>query len=339
MIAWYAGETWRLEAFRKGEDIYCASASKMFGVPVVKHGVNGHLRQKGKQAELACIAEGQLVLTNKGLIPIEKVTIQHQLWDGERFVKHDGVIYKGVKEVITYEGLTATKDHLVWSEGKSEPVQFEAAIKSKSHLLQTGNGRSTIRMGENHQSRKKVVSKMESLQSSYAMSRLWKDKVDGTKQFTKKNIKRLSKLFTTKNDTKCGWIEDYILQKQECENPKVKNYAHIWWRGINSTFPSIKSAGLWILKNVENVHKDLEMDRIDNNGNYEEGNIRFVPRIVNQANRRISVIPNFQQKEWPYTRGVITRMFSKGMKREEIIKQAEMAVALKRKNWKLIKQG
>jgi hypothetical protein len=90
------------------------------------------------------------------------------------------------------------------------------------------------------------------------------------------------------------------------------------------------------LKNVENVHKDLEMDRIDNNGNYEEGNIRFVPRIVNQANRRISVIPNFQQKEWPYTRGVITRMFSKGMKREEIIKQAEMAVALKRKNWKLI---
>ena len=57
VIAWYAGETWRLEAFRKGEDIYCASASKMFGVPVVKHGVNGHLRQKGKQAELACIAE------------------------------------------------------------------------------------------------------------------------------------------------------------------------------------------------------------------------------------------------------------------------------------------
>lgn len=54
VIAWLAGETWRMQAFAKGEDIYCASASHIFGVPVVKHGENGHLRQKGKIAELAC---------------------------------------------------------------------------------------------------------------------------------------------------------------------------------------------------------------------------------------------------------------------------------------------
>ena len=54
VLAWLAGEQWRLDAFNKGEDIYCASASQMFGVPVVKHGVNGELRQKGKVAELAC---------------------------------------------------------------------------------------------------------------------------------------------------------------------------------------------------------------------------------------------------------------------------------------------
>lgn len=54
VIAWLAGEQWRMDAFANGEDIYCASASKMFGVPVVKHGENGHLRQKGKVAELAC---------------------------------------------------------------------------------------------------------------------------------------------------------------------------------------------------------------------------------------------------------------------------------------------
>lgn len=53
VIAWLSGESWRLQAFANGEDIYCASASKMFGVPVVKHGENGHLRQKGKIAELA----------------------------------------------------------------------------------------------------------------------------------------------------------------------------------------------------------------------------------------------------------------------------------------------
>ena len=53
VIAWFAGEKWRSEVFRKGGDIYCASASQMFKVPVEKHGINGHLRQKGKIAELA----------------------------------------------------------------------------------------------------------------------------------------------------------------------------------------------------------------------------------------------------------------------------------------------
>lgn len=53
VIAWYAGEEWRMTAFKNGEDIYCASAAQMFHVPVVKHGVNAELRPKGKIAELA----------------------------------------------------------------------------------------------------------------------------------------------------------------------------------------------------------------------------------------------------------------------------------------------
>ena len=53
VIAWLAGEQWRQDVFAKGGDIYCASASQMFKVPVEKHGINGHLRQKGKIAELA----------------------------------------------------------------------------------------------------------------------------------------------------------------------------------------------------------------------------------------------------------------------------------------------
>ena len=53
VIAWIAGERWRLRVFEDGGDIYCASASQMFHVPVEKHGMNAHLRQKGKIAELA----------------------------------------------------------------------------------------------------------------------------------------------------------------------------------------------------------------------------------------------------------------------------------------------
>lgn len=54
VLSFLAGGQWRMEVFANNGDIYCASASAMFGVPVEKHGVNGHLRQKGKQAELAC---------------------------------------------------------------------------------------------------------------------------------------------------------------------------------------------------------------------------------------------------------------------------------------------
>ncbi|MGI6512126.1 MAG: DNA polymerase [Catenisphaera adipataccumulans] len=54
VIAWYAGEQWKSDAFANGEDIYCSTASRMFHKPVVKHGINGELRAKGKIAELAC---------------------------------------------------------------------------------------------------------------------------------------------------------------------------------------------------------------------------------------------------------------------------------------------
>lgn len=54
VIAWLAGETTTLDAFREGKDLYCETVSRMFGVPVEKHGVNGELRQKGKIAVLAC---------------------------------------------------------------------------------------------------------------------------------------------------------------------------------------------------------------------------------------------------------------------------------------------
>ena len=58
VIAWLSNENWRMDVFANGGDIYCASASQMFHVPVVKHGINGHLRQKGKIAELALGYQG-----------------------------------------------------------------------------------------------------------------------------------------------------------------------------------------------------------------------------------------------------------------------------------------
>lgn len=69
VLAWIAGEQWRIDTFKNGGDIYCASASKMFNVPVEKHGVNGELRQKGKISELACGYGGSVgALKNMGAV-------------------------------------------------------------------------------------------------------------------------------------------------------------------------------------------------------------------------------------------------------------------------------
>lgn len=246
VIAWLAGEEWEMKAFAEGKDIYCATASAMFGVPVVKHGVNGELRQKGKVATLACgygggigalkamgadkmgltddelqtvvrkwreaspyivklwadvenaamnavsgipttikqknlhfhveddalyielpsgrhlvylhphlgqnrfgndailytglggskttagrwgtletyggklvencLAQGTLVLTGRGLVPIEKVSKDTLVWDGISFVRHEGVINNGLQDCITVDGLSMTPDHRVLTE-------------------------------------------------------------------------------------------------------------------------------------------------------------------------------------------------------------------------------
>lgn len=246
VIAWLAGEEWEMKAFAEGKDIYCATASAMFGVPVVKHGINGELRQKGKVATLACgygggigalkamgadkmgltddelqtvvrkwreasphivklwadvenaamnavsgipttikqknlhfhvendalfvelpsgrhlvylhphlgknrfgsdailytglggskttagrwgtletyggklvencLAQGTLVLTDRGLVPIEKVSKDTLVWDGISFVRHEGIIDKGVQDCITVDGLVMTPDHRILTE-------------------------------------------------------------------------------------------------------------------------------------------------------------------------------------------------------------------------------
>ena len=84
VISWISGEEWRLEAFRSGKDIYCETASQMYHVPVVKHGINGELRQKGKVAELACGYQGGVGamkrMDKEGAIPEEELQAVVDQW-------------------------------------------------------------------------------------------------------------------------------------------------------------------------------------------------------------------------------------------------------------------
>jgi DNA polymerase len=108
-------------------------------------------RQIGKVVVLACIAEGELVLTDVGLVPIEKVTTAMRLWDGVAWVTHSGVLYKGVRDVFTYDGLTTTADHIVFTtQGE---LRLSDAAACGARLVRSGTGRTPLRVERNHLSR------------------------------------------------------------------------------------------------------------------------------------------------------------------------------------------
>ena len=115
VIAWYAGETWRQMVFEKGGDIYCASASQMFKVPVEKHGINGHLRQKGKIAELA-LGYGGSVGALKAMGAIEMGLTEDELpplvdaWrqSNPRIVEFWWAVDRAVMEAVRYKHSTSS---------------------------------------------------------------------------------------------------------------------------------------------------------------------------------------------------------------------------------------
>ena len=220
VIAWFADEEWRLDVFRNGGDIYCMSASQMFKVPVVKHGENGHLRQKGKVAELACIAEGQRVLTNVGLVPIEQVSTDMLVWDGENWVSHEGVVCNGYKEVITYDGLTATEDHLVWVTGKRDPVRLGDAAESGARLLRTGFGGSAVRVGGYNITGEALHKGVAPAVRTDKVHWLWKRKLDKLREPTERIIQRVSALFTAEESTEMVVQKTIIGEKQMREQKR-----------------------------------------------------------------------------------------------------------------------
>ena len=133
------------------------------------------------------------------------------------------------------------------------------------------------------------------------------------------------------------WLDRRLTAaKQRCENYNDRQYGNYGGRGIKFDFPSVTAAGLHLIDHYGLPERSTEIDRINNNGNYAPGNIRFVSRSKNCGNRRCTVLSEFQQKYWPYARSVVVKKLSNGMTRDEIIEDAEKAVEERRKCWRLI---
>jgi len=126
----------KIAEFRKPNSVIdglvsCAVLTKGFDVPDVK-----------------CIASGQRVLTDKGLVPIEKVTLAHKLWDGIEYVSHQGVIFKGYQHVIEHAGIVATADHEVHTAQGWRSLGDCAA--KQIGITQTGFGERPVRWDAGH---------------------------------------------------------------------------------------------------------------------------------------------------------------------------------------------
>ena len=136
-----------------------------------------------------------------------------------------------------------------------------------------------------------------------------------------------------------NWLDRRLTAaKQRCTNPKDKGYPNYGGRGIKFEWETPGQACQYIIRNFGIPDRSLELDRIDTNGNYAPGNIRFITREQNQANRRNTVLPVYDPCCWPYAASVVRMKLSDGETRERIIEDAWEAVRQKRKNWRGIKE-
>lgn len=122
------------------------------------------------------------------------------------------------------------------------------------------------------------------------------------------------------------WLTDRVTaMRQRCTNPNDRWFSNYGARGIEFRFPSVLAACLYIQETL-GLHKHLELDRIDNNGHYEAGNLRYASRKVNSNNRRRSTILLFHElrekhPEVRYADATLRKLLSKGLTVEQVIER------------------
>jgi len=139
------------------------------------------LRVRNKQAK-PCIAEGELVLTQRGLVPIQAVSIDDRLWDGVEWVSHGGVVCLGEKEIIEYDGLKATPDHEVYTACKRK-VSLREAASGSLRLERSGDDWKAIRtdgcyISDDQTGAKGRQQSARETIASLPMSGLWREGLD-----------------------------------------------------------------------------------------------------------------------------------------------------------------
>lgn len=140
ILAWAANDLQTLKDFDNGLDQYKVMASARFGVPYNE--VTKEQRRVGKVIILGCIASGTQVLTNNGPKSIEAVLLTDKLWDGEKWVTHEGMINRGRRECIPFCGTWFTPDHEIYfGDNKEEVWRHQGSIQSETQAICSAFGK------------------------------------------------------------------------------------------------------------------------------------------------------------------------------------------------------
>jgi len=132
VLAWLAGQDDLVTAFAEGKDVYKKMASAIYGKPEFE--ISKDERFVGKTTILGCIGAGSMVLCDSGWKPIERVTLNDKLWDGEEWVCHRGLQNSGIKETLSLCGMWLTPDHKVWSG--TQWLEAQSLVQDVSTLSQ-----------------------------------------------------------------------------------------------------------------------------------------------------------------------------------------------------------
>jgi len=178
-----------------------------------------------------CIAKGSKVLTNKGLVAIDKVSKEHKIWDGTNFVSHNGAICNGYQKTITYQGLTATKNHLVRT--KDGWRTFGECATKQIRIVQTGIGRSPVRLGKNYRANYFLAwAKEQANNSRYVrMFRMWLSSYYQSSQLRKWKNKGLQRLQQPTSCISFMAIQQGSINESKVYKQKRQQLSQLWRKG------------------------------------------------------------------------------------------------------------
>ena len=178
-----------------------------------------------------CIASGQKVLTNRGLVPIEEILLSDKIWDGHDFVSHKGVVSRGKRPVITYSGLTATPDHLVYTTDEGWCSFGYCADKQKA-IVTTGVGGKNIWQRDGYFTRRGVVGRSQAQVHARSL-RMHDVRISFNNFFVKfggwanQRLQALQSAKTSSRLAQCkNGSNEVSLQQQEQSTVR-----QLWWKG------------------------------------------------------------------------------------------------------------